>query len=168
MKKTNRILAILLAALLLAGVMATGAMAVTLKPMADDDGNPMTGSVKITNAVAGATYTFYRVLDISGVSEDGATSNFITNDKWNAAIRTFDMEIGNFNNEPGVGAPVTVTDFPNDKAQTFAGKVVSAAETNSISADKEATAKNSESLDVGDLQFGFYVMVSSRKDVQGV
>ena len=138
MKKTSRILAILLAALLLVGVMATGAMAAAA--ITEE------GSVKITNAVAGSDYKFYRVLDIDGISVDGK-STFITNTNWNEAIRTFGMGYATFNGEE-VGASVTVDASFNspEVAQGFAVKAVDTSGEKTISG----------------LQYGFYVMVSTR------
>lgn len=154
MKKKSRILAILLAALLLVGVMATGAMAAAA--ITEE------GSVKITNAIAGATYKFYRVMDIDGVSADGKSS-FITNDKWDAAIRNFNMGYATITGT-GSGSPVTVSSDFNDsaKAQSFAEHVVAAAEAGPITADKEGTVTSSGEYTFNGLQYGFYVMVSSR------
>ena len=154
MKKTSRILAILLAALLLVGVMATGAMAAAA--ITEE------GSVKITNAVAGSEYKFYRVLDIDGISVDGK-STFITNTNWNDAIRTFGMGYATFNGEE-VGASVTVDASFNspEVAQGFAVKAVAKAGENSIAPDKTEAVDTSGEKTISGLQYGFYVMVSTR------
>lgn len=154
MKKTSRILAILLAALLLVGVMATGAMAAAA--ITEE------GSVKITNAVAGSDYKFYRVLDIDGISVDGK-STFITNTNWNEAIRTFGMGYATFNGEE-VGASVTVDASFNspEVAQGFAVKAVAKAGENSIAPDKTEAVDTSGEKTISGLQYGFYVMVSTR------
>ena len=153
MKKTKRFFAALLAALMLTGIMTAGATAAAITK---------TGSVKITNAIAGATYKFYRVMDIDGVSADGKSS-FITNDKWDAAIRNFNMGYATITGT-GSGSPVTVSSDFNDeaKAQTFAEKAVTAAEAGQIAADKEGTVISSGEYTFDGLQYGFYVMVSSR------
>lgn len=153
MKKLKRSFAALLAALMLTGIMTAGATAAAITK---------TGSVKITNAIAGATYKFYRVLDIDGVSADGKSS-FITNDKWDAAIRNFNMGYATITGT-GSGSPVTVSPDFNDsaKAQTFAEKAVAAAEAGPIAADKEGTVTSSGEYTFDGLQYGFYVMVSSR------
>ena len=153
MKKTKRFFAALLAALMLTGIMTAGATAAAITK---------TGSVKITNAIAGATYKFYRVMDIDGVSADGKSS-FITNDKWDAAIRNFNMGYATITGT-GSGSPVTVSSDFNDeaKAQTFAEKAVTAAEAGPITADKEGTVTSSGEYAFNGLQYGFYVMVSSR------
>ena len=153
MKKTKRFFAALLAALMLTGIMTAGATAAAITK---------TGSVKITNAIAGATYKFYRVMDIDGVSADGKSS-FITNDKWDAAIRNFNMGYATITGT-GSGSPVTVSSDFNDsaKAQSFAEHVVAAAKDGSIAADKEGTVTSSGEYTVDGLQYGFYVMVSSR------
>lgn len=154
MKRTKKILAILLAALLLVGALSTAALAA--------DAMTDTGSVKIGNALAGANYKFYRVLDISGVAPNGNAA-FITNVKWNAAIRTFNMGFATFESD-GVGAAVTIGDGFNspDMAQSFAVKVAAAAENGPISPDEEKAVSTSGELVVDGLQYGFYVMVSSR------
>lgn len=154
MKKIKRFFAALLAALMLTGIMTAGATAAAAITK--------TGSVKITNAIAGATYKFYRVLDIDGVSADGKSS-FITNDKWDTAIRNFEMGYATITGE-GSGSPVTVSSSFNDaaKAQAFAEKVAAAAEAGPIAADKEGTVTFSGEYTFDGLQYGFYVMVSSR------
>ena len=153
MKKIKRFFAALLAALMLTGIMTAGATAAAITE---------TGSVKITNAIAGATYKFYRVMDIDGVSADGKSS-FITNDKWDAAIRNFNMGYATITGT-GSGSPVTVSSNFKDpaQAQAFAEHVVAAAEAGSIAADKEGTVTSSGEYTFNDLQYGFYVMVSSR------
>ncbi len=155
MKKLKRSFAALLAALMLTGIMTAGATAAAAITK--------TGSVKITNAIAGATYKFYRVLDIDGISDDGKVSSFITNDKWDAAIRNFGMGYATITGT-GSGSPVTVSSGFNDaaKAQAFAEKVAAAAEAGPITADKEGAVTSSGEYTFDGLQYGFYVMVSSR------
>ena len=153
MKKTKRFFAALLAALMLTGIMTAGATAAAITK---------TGSVKITNAIAGATYKFYRVMDIDGVSADGKSS-FITNDKWDAAIRNFNMGYATITGT-GSGSPVTVSSNFKDpaQAQAFAENVVAAATAGPIAADKEGKVTSSGEYTFDGLQYGFYVMVSSR------
>ena len=153
MKQTKRFLAILLAALLLVGALSTAALAA--------DAMTDFGAVKIVNALAGANYKFYRVLDISGVAPDGKAA-FITNQRWNEAIRNFGMGFATFESSD-IGAAVTITGFNAPaNAQAFAERVAAAAENGSISPDADESVRTSGEFAVTSLQYGFYVMVSSR------
>ena len=153
MRKIKQALVMLLAAVMLLGTVTT-AMAATA--MSDK------GSVKITNAVAGVTYKLYRIFDISGISGDNKAA-FITNAKWNAAVRNFNLGFGEFVGT-GVGSAVTIKDFNSDaNAQALAEKVVEAAAANSIAPDVTASTDASGEKLIENLQYGFYVMVSDRQ-----
>ena len=153
MRKIKQALVMLLAAVMLLGTVTT-AMAATA--MSDK------GSVKITNAVAGVTYKLYRIFDISGISGDNKAA-FITNAKWNAAVRNFNLGFGEFVGT-GVGSAVTIKDFNSDaNAQALAEKVVEAAAANSIAPDATASSDASGEKLIENLQYGFYVMVSDRQ-----
>ena len=153
MRKIKQTLVMLLAAVMLLGTVTT-AMAATA--MTDK------GSVKITNAVAGVTYKLYRIFDISGISGDNKAA-FITNEKWNDAVRNFNLGFGEFVGT-GVGSAVTIKDFNSDaNAQALAEKVVEAAAANSIAPDATASSDASGEKLIENLQYGFYVMVSDRQ-----
>ena len=153
MRKIKQALVMLLAAVMLLGTVTT-AMAATA--MTDK------GSVKITNAVAGVTYKLYRIFDISGISGDNKAA-FITNAKWNDAVRNFNLGFGEFVGT-GVGSAVTIKDFNSDaNAQALAEKVVEAAAANSIAPDATASSDASGEKLIENLQYGFYVMVSDRQ-----
>ncbi len=153
MRKIKQTLVMLLAAVMLLGTVTT-AMAATA--MTDK------GSVKITNAVAGVTYKLYRIFDISGISGDNKAA-FITNAKWNDAVRNFNLGFGEFVGT-GVGSAVTIKDFNSDaNAQALAEKVVEAAAANSIAPDATASSDASGEKLIENLQYGFYVMVSDRQ-----
>ena len=153
MRKIKQALVMLLAAVMLLGTVTT-AMAATA--MSDK------GSVKITNAVAGVTYKLYRIFDISGISGDNKAA-FITNAKWNDAVRNFNLGFGEFVGT-GVGSAVTIKDFNSDaNAQALAEKVVEAAAANSIAPDATASSDASGEKLIENLQYGFYVMVSDRQ-----
>lgn len=125
MRKIKQTLVMLLAAVMLLGTVTT-AMAATA--MSDK------GSVKITNAVAGVTYKLYRIFDISGISGDNKAA-FITNAKWNDAVRNFGLGFGEFVGTD-VGSAVTIKNFNSaENAQELAKKVVEAAAANSIAPD---------------------------------
>ena len=153
MRKIKQALVMLLAAVMLLST-ATTAMAATA--MSDK------GSVKITNAVAGVTYKLYRIFDISGISGDNKAA-FITNAKWNDAVRNFNLGFGEFVGT-GVCSAVTIKDFNSDaNAQALAEKVVEAAAANSIAPDVTASTDASGEKLIENLQYGFYVMVSDRQ-----
>ena len=153
MRKIKQTLVMLLAAVMLLGTVTT-AMAATA--MTDK------GSVKITNAVAGVNYKLYRIFDISGISGDNKAA-FITNEKWDAAVRTFNLGFGQFVGT-GAGSAVTIKDFSSDaNAQDLAKKVVEAAAANSIVPDATASTDASGEKLIENLQYGFYVMVSDRQ-----
>ncbi len=150
MKKTSRILAILLAALLLVGVMATGALGAETA-MTD------TGTVTITNAVAGVTYDFFRILDISGIAENGNAA-FITNAKWHAVLRG--MTGGALQvHEDTVGSIVTLA-AGGFTPQEFSSSVLGSGA--GIGEDATLTVTTSGANEVRDLQYGYYIMRSSR------
>lgn len=153
MRKIKQTLVMLLAAVMLLGTVTT-AMAATA--MSDK------GSVKITNAVAGVTYKLYRIFDISGISGDNKAA-FITNAKWNAAVRNFGLGFGEFVGTD-VGSAVTIKNFNSaENAQELAKKVVEAAAANSIAPDATASSDASGEKLIENLQYGFYVMVSDRQ-----
>lgn len=153
MRKIKQTLVMLLAAVMLLGTVTT-AMAATA--MSDK------GSVKITNAVAGVTYKLYRIFDISGISGDNKAA-FITNAKWNDAVRNFNLGFGEFVGTD-VGSAVTIKNFNSaENAQELAKKVVEAAAANSIAPDATASSDASGEKLIENLQYGFYVMVSDRQ-----
>lgn len=153
MRKLKQTLVMLLAAVMLLATVTT-AMAATA--MTDK------GSVKITNAVAGVTYKLYRIFDISGISGDNKAA-FITNEKWNDAVRTFNLGFGEIVGT-GVGSAVTIKDFNSDaNAQALAEKVVEAAAAGPIAPDATASSDASGEKLIENLQYGFYVMVSDRQ-----
>ena len=157
MRKLKQTLVMLLAAVMLLGTMTTAMAA---------DAMQDTGTVTIENAVAGVTYKLYRVFDISGITADGTKSSFITNIKWNTAIRNLNLGFGTIAGEANeVGAAVTPNESFTEaaKAQAFAAAVVTAANGSPvIAADAEQTVTTSGIVTISGLRYGFYVMVSSR------
>ena len=153
MRKIKQTLVMLLAAVMLLGTVTTAMAATAMSNK---------GSVKITNAVAGVTYKLYRIFDISGISGDNKAA-FITNEKWNDAVRNFNLGFGEIVGN-GVGSAVTIKNFNSDaNAQALAEKVVEAAAANSIAPDATASSDASGEKLIESLQYGFYVMVSDRQ-----
>ncbi len=153
MKKTNRILAILLAVMLLAGVMATGAMAAETAMTAK-------GTVTITNAVAGVTYKFYRILDISGIANDG-TAAFITNEKWHSILENMNAGYGTVHGDTP-GSSVTGAGS-NVDGQQLAAAVLAAAGTSIPAPDWTEEVTTSGVVEVENLQYGYYIVESTRE-----
>lgn len=153
MKKIRTLFALLLTVLLLCGTLATSALA--------DTAMIETGTVTITNALAGAEYKLYRVFDISGITAGGEAA-FITNAKWHSVIYGLHGGFGTVVRDE-VGSPITPnSDFnTNTKAQEFAKAALAAG--SGITPDKTASVSASGSYTVNDLQYGFYIMVSSRQ-----
>ena len=111
-----------------------------------------TGTVKITNAAAGETYTFYRVYDLESVGNGGVI--YTTNTKWDTFGEPTYVTISDDNHVTGLES------FTNAVAQTFAEAAVAAAKPE----DKTAEATTSGVLEVSGLQYGYYVMKSTLGD----
>lgn len=153
MKKTNRILAILLAVMLLAGVMATGAMAL--------DALEDTGTVTIENALAGVTYEFYRVFNINAIKEGANEVTYITNSTWHRVIYDLHAGYGSVA-EDKIGSVVTPNTGFNQPAQAQEFAAMAIENKGSIQADETVIVDKSGNKEVTGLQYGFYIMVSSR------
>ena len=159
MKKLKKLLSLGLAAALAVCALTASALAVpangAVRAMVE------TGSVTIANAMAGVTYEFFRVFDIDGITADGKSS-FVTNDAWDAAVRTLTGFVTVADN--GVGSLVTPKeDFnknTNAKAQEFARAALTAG--SGIDPDKTVEITTSGTETVNGLQYGFYVVRSSR------
>ena len=160
MKKLKRSFAALLAALMLTGIMTAGATAATLTPMTE------TGTITIKNALAGATYELYRVFDINAIKEGTDQVTYITNQTWHDVIWNLNGGYGTVA-ENNVGSVVTPnTDFTEPaQAQAFAKKAIDAK--GEIAADKTVTVTESGTKEIDGLQYGFYIMVSSRTSASG-
>ena len=162
MKKLKKLLSMGLAAALAVCAITASALAI---PTSGAVGAMIeTGTVTIKNAMAGVTYEFFRVFDIDGITADGKNS-FITNSTWDTAVRTLTAFVTVADN--GVGSLVTPKeDFnsnannANSKAQEFALAALAAG--SSIAPDETVEVKTSGTEIVSDLQYGFYVVKSSR------
>lgn len=164
MKKFSKLFALLLALALVLGSMTTVFAGNAMEPTLTTPNT--TGKVTISNALAGATYKLYRVLDISGTTGTGEDlkSAFVTNDNWNAAIRSLKPAwfhiAGN-----GVGSLATPLDeFTNNeaKAQAFAAAALAAG--SGIAADETKTISTSGAQVFESLPYGYYIMVSTRQN----
>lgn len=160
MKKTKKLLAALLAAVMAMGLLAGAALA-------DETGAgsvsmaPAFGTVTIKNAMAGVNYQLYRVFDISGVTEDGKKSSFITNEKWDTVVRKIAKGFYTVSGT-GVGSIIIpAEDFTlSANAQQFAEAALK--EGSGISPEVTETITTSGTHTFDGLTYGFYVMKSSR------
>lgn len=164
MKKFSKLFALLLALALVLGSMTTVFAGNAMDPLVTAPN--MTGKVTISNALAGATYKLYRVLDISGTTGTGEDlkSAFVTNEKWNTAIRSLKPDWFHFAGE-GVGSLATPLDeFTNNeaKAQAFAAAALAAG--SSIAADVTKTISTSGAQVFESLPYGYYIIVSTRQN----
>ena len=164
MKKFSKLFALLLAFALVLGSMTTVFAGNAMDPLVTAPN--MTGKVTISNALAGATYKLYRVLDISGTTADGSKSSFVTNTKWNTIIRGLGNKWCTVEGTGAGGLVTPVADLTQtDTAQQFAAKVLADAN-GTIDPDKTATVETSGTYDLGSLPYGYYVMVSSRQSAE--
>lgn len=160
MKKFSKLFALLLALALVLGSMTTVFAGNAMEPTLTTPNT--TGKVTISNALAGATYKLYRVLDISGTTADGTKSSFVTNEKWDAIIRSLGNKWCTVEGTGAGGLVTPVADFTQaDTAQQFAVEVLGKA--NSIDPDATANVETSGAYVFESLPYGYYVMVSSRQ-----
>ena len=166
MKKFSKLFALLLALALVLGSMTTVFAGNAMDPVVTAPNT--TGKVTISNALAGATYKLYRVLDISGTTGTGEDlkSAFVTNTTWNTAIRGLVPAWFHFAGD-GVGSLATPLDeFTNNeaKAQAFAAAALAAG--SDIAADVTKTIPTSGAQVFENLPYGYYIMVSSRQNAE--
>ncbi len=133
--------------------MATGALAAETA-MTD------TGTVTITNTVAGVTYKFYRILDISGIANDG-TAAFITNAKWHSILKGMNAGYGIVHGDTA-GSSVTGVGGDAD-GQQLAAAVLAAAGANIPAPDKTEAVTTGGEVTVADRQYGYYIVESTRE-----
>ena len=166
MKKFSKLFALLLAFALVLGSMTTVFAGNAMDPLVTAPN--MTGKVTISNALAGATYKLYRVLDISGTTGTGEDlkSAFVTNATWNTAIRELSSTWFDFTGDnAGSLATPKANLSESSTAQQFAAEVVAKAD-NTIDPDRTANVETSGTYDFANLPYGYYVMVSSRQNAE--
>ncbi len=164
MKKFSKLFALLLAFVLVLGSMTTVFAGNAMEPALTIQN--LKGTVTISNALAGATYKLYRVLDISGTTGTGEDlkSAFVTNATWNTAIRELPSTWFDFTGtDAGSLATPRANLSESGTAQQFAAEVVAKAGT-TIDPDRTATVDTSGAHVFENLPYGYYVMVSSRQN----
>lgn len=157
MKKNVRSLLVLLCAALLLCAAALPAFAAG--EAAGNDDQTGTGTITITNAVAGKTYTLYRIFDLE--SHSGDNFSYKMNASWSE--KSFDSNPAFTNNfEIKAGGYVYKKDTYNETvAADFAKAALSFAKTNSIAAVDSKTSDAGGSLVFSNLQLGYYLVDSS-------
>ena len=166
MKKFSKLFALLLAFVLVLGSMTTVFAGNAMEPALTIQN--LKGTVTISNALAGATYKLYRVLDISGTTGTGEDlkSAFVTNATWNTAIRELSSTWFDFTGDDVGSLATPKADLSQiGTAQQFAADVVAKAGT-TITPDATATVQTSGAYDFTNLPYGYYVMVSSRQNAE--
>lgn len=149
MKNTKRILATLMTIIMLVGLLAVPAMA-ALSPMAD------TGTVTITNASAGATYTLYRVFDLYATDCSGSdhVHHYLTNSTWT----DIETAVSTYVEADGDGSVTKLPAFTD--AIPFAQAVDGKTSTNKT----VENPSSSGSYAISNLQYGYYVMKAERAE----
>ena len=159
MKKTfKKLFAVLLAAALVL-TMAVPAFAEDSSSDTADAAQTGNGSITITNAVAGKTYTIYRIFDLE--SHFGENYSYKVNAAWTA--KHFENEsIFKTNFTVNAGGYVLKNDVYNEAAAAdFAKSALSFAKTNSIAAVNTQTPEDDGELKFSGLPLGYYLVDSS-------
>lgn len=109
------------------------------------------GTITITNAKEGETYSAYRILNYEAVTD--TTGVYTVNDIWKAFIESSEY----FTVDSNGYVTSTLTD---DTVKTFAKEVISYAKENNITADASVTATADGTVTL-DATYGYYVLDSS-------
>lgn len=163
MKNITRALALLLALILVLGLVVTG--------FADDGGTTGTGKITINDAVAGQTYTIYKILELESYNAETGKEAYSykpASEAWKTFLTTGEgkdyVNITADNNADNVEAGYVTwkSSVTEDKAAEFAKKALSFAKNtaNNIQAVKTETASSSSIIFNG-LDLGYYLLDSS-------
>ena len=153
MKALKKVLALCLAAILL----------LALCPAAFAEG---TATIQVTNALAGETYTLYRIFDVNGVITDGGTitnASYVANLEWRSVIPT----LKNGSGEPYITldsnyAPADVTNLEADSAGFAAAAIKYATEhPDSFTSSKTSQTASGATVTFAGLPLGYYLLDST-------
>lgn len=154
MKALKKVLALCLAAILL----------LALCPAAFADN---TATIQVTNALAGETYTVYRIFDVNGVITDGSGKitnvSYVANSEWTTVI----PELKNSSNEAYItldsnNAPADVTKLKADPAGFAAAAIKYAKEhSGSFSNSKNEETATGTTVTFTNLPLGYYLLDST-------
>ena len=155
MKTIKKALALCLAAILL----------LALCPAAFAAGE--TAAIQVTNALAGETYTVYRIFDVNGVITDGSGKitnvSYVANSEWSAVIPELKNGSGvayitlDTNN-----APADVTNLKADTAGFAAAAIKYATEHPGIfTSSKTSQTASGATVTFADLPLGYYLLDST-------
>lgn len=162
MKNITRALALLLALILVLGLVVTG--------FADDGGTTGTGKITINKAVAGQTYTIYKILELESYNaETGKEAySYKAASGWENFFKTgdgaayFDVTDGTTNNVEA-GYVTWKSTVSEDKAAEFAKKALVFAKDagNGINPATTAVTASSTTVTFDNLPLGYYLVDSS-------
>lgn len=154
MKALKKVLALCLAAILL----------LALSPAAFAEG---TATIQVTNALAGETYTIYRIFDVNGVITDGSgnitNASYVANPDWVDVIQT----LTNSSGQPYITldanhAPEDVTKLKDDPAGFAAAAIKYATENpDSFTNSKTSQRANGTTVTFDNLPLGYYLLDST-------
>ena len=155
MKTIKKALALCLAAILL----------LALCPAAFAAGE--TATIQVTNALAGETYTVYRIFNVNGVITDGSGNitnvSYVANSEWSAVI----SELKNGSGAAYItldanNAPADVTNLEADPAGFAAAAIKYATEhPNSFTSSKSSQRASGTTVTFADLPLGYYLLDST-------
>lgn len=155
MKTIKKALALCLAAILL----------LALCPAAFAAGE--TATIQVTNALAGETYTVYRIFDVNGVITDGSGKitnvSYVANSEWLAVI----PELKNGSGAAYItldtnNAPADVTNLKADTAGFAAAAIKYATEHPGIfTSSKTSRTASGTTVTFADLPLGYYLLDST-------
>lgn len=155
MKTIKKALALCLAAILL----------LALCPAAFAEGE--TATIQVTNALAGETYTVYRIFDVNGVITDGSGKitnvSYVANSEWLAFI----PELKNGSGAAYItldtnNAPADVTNLKADPAGFAAAAIKYATEHPGIfTSSKTSQTASGATVTFADLPLGYYLLDST-------
>ena len=154
MKTIKKALALCLSAILL----------LALCPAAFAEG---TATIQVTNALAGETYTIYRIFDVNGVITDGSGNitnvSYVANSEWSAVI----SELKNGSGAAYITldanhAPANVTNLEADPAGFAAAAIKYATEHPEIfTSSKTSRTASSTTVTFDNLPLGYYLLDST-------
>lgn len=154
MKALKKVLALCLAAILL----------LALSPAAFAAGE--TATIQVTNALAGETYTLYRIFDVNGVITDGGTitnASYVANLEWRSVIPTLKNGSGKqYITLDSNYAPADVTNLAADPAG-FAAAAIQYATNNPgiFTGSKTSQIASSTTVTFANLPLGYYLLDST-------
>lgn len=145
MKKMKKIISLMLAAVMI--------LAMTTVVFADKGTNDDSGSITITEAVAGQSYTVYQILKLESYDTDKKAYAYKATDDWSTFINSAGIK-GTYINVDSQGY---VTWVENADPAAFAKQALAWAETNTISNQGKKEAEGT-TVTFNNLNLGYYLV----------